>query len=279
MMADNLSSINGELANAICRLSTGGGNAKRELYTDGEEYIIEAKRPFVINGINIPTNRQDLLERSLLIELRPIPEQERKPVDRLQVDFEASRPKLLGTLLDGVVAGLRNLEKVRSSTKTLPRMADFALFAAAAMPAWGWKSEEFLEAYAERQSRLVEDAGNSDAVLVAIRDWIQGQRVQKFEGTSSSLLGLLKYFRQSETSTPGWIKEVGWPVEPSQLSRRIRAGSVGLRAMGVGFEEAGSTKLKLVRLWWGEKPSFENKPLSPEMEKLLREDADTRSLK
>lgn len=275
MMADNLSGISGEMADAICRLSTGGGNAKRELYSDGEEYIIEAKRPFIINGINIPTNRQDLLDRSLLVELPPIGESDRKPEDQLLADFEKARPSLLGVLLDGVVGGLRNSEALRAKVKTLPRMADFALFAAAAMRAWGLKSETFLDGYTEMRSQLVADAGRSDAVLSAVCDWIQGPKVQVFEGTATLLLTFLGLFKPQQTQDKAWVREVRWPKEANHLSRRIRSGASGLRAMGIGYEEAGTTKMKLIRLWWGEKrPSFTRKvvAMSPEMEKALRED-------
>jgi len=44
--------------------------------------------------------------------------------------------------------------------------------------------------------------------------------------------------------------------------------------LGVGYEKAGTTKEKLIRLWWGsEKPDFAGKPMSPEMAKRLCEDA------
>jgi len=253
IMSDNLSGIGADMADAICRLSTGGGNAKRELYSDGEEYIIEAKRPFILNGINIPTNRQDLLDRSLLVELQPITEASRKREETLWSEFETARPALLGALLDGVVAGLRHADDLASKVKSLPRMADFALFAGAAMRAWGWKSEAFLDGYSDMRSRLVADAGRSDAVLSAIAEWIQGSKVQDFEGTASELLVYLDIFRQCELKDHSWAKEVGWPKAANQLSRRVRSCAAGLRAMGVGYEEPKSTKLRQLRLWWGDK--------------------------
>jgi hypothetical protein len=53
--------------------------------------------------------------------------------------------------------------------------------------------------------------------------------------------------------------------------------------MGIGYEEAGTTKMRLIRLWWGDKkPSFAKKPkaLSPEaeaLEAMLREDCIQRA--
>lgn len=42
---DNLSHLPGWLSDAICRLSTGGGLGKRQLYTDQDEIILDAQRP------------------------------------------------------------------------------------------------------------------------------------------------------------------------------------------------------------------------------------------
>ena len=65
----------------------------------------------------------------------------------LEEKFLAAHPTILGALLDGVVAGLRGRAAARAAMKRKPRMADFAVFAAAAAPAFGWTAEQFLEAY------------------------------------------------------------------------------------------------------------------------------------
>jgi hypothetical protein len=49
---DNLSGIQQWLSDALCRLSTGGGFGTRQLYTDDEEILFDAKRPIILNGID-----------------------------------------------------------------------------------------------------------------------------------------------------------------------------------------------------------------------------------
>ena len=49
---DNLSAVPPWLSDALCRISTGGGFATRELYTNDEEYVINVARPIVMNGID-----------------------------------------------------------------------------------------------------------------------------------------------------------------------------------------------------------------------------------
>lgn len=48
---DNLSFISPAIADTLCRLSTGGGHAKRQLYTDMDEILFNVMRPIILNGI------------------------------------------------------------------------------------------------------------------------------------------------------------------------------------------------------------------------------------
>ena len=48
---DNVSGMPQWTSDALCRLSTGGSFATRQLYTDGDEMLFEASRPVILNGI------------------------------------------------------------------------------------------------------------------------------------------------------------------------------------------------------------------------------------
>ena len=54
---ENLSGISADLSDALCTISTGGGAASRQLYTNAEEAIIEAHNPVVLNGIGAVITR------------------------------------------------------------------------------------------------------------------------------------------------------------------------------------------------------------------------------
>ena len=69
---DNLSSVPIWLADALCRLATGGGFATRMLHADREETIFEASRPIILNGIPSLTDRADLADRAVCIHLAAI---------------------------------------------------------------------------------------------------------------------------------------------------------------------------------------------------------------
>ena len=59
---DNLSHVPAWLSDALCRLSTGGGFATRELYTDQEEIIFDSQRPVLLTSIEEVATRSDLLK-------------------------------------------------------------------------------------------------------------------------------------------------------------------------------------------------------------------------
>ena len=66
---DNLSHLPQDLADAACRLATGGGFGGRELYSDYDEAVFDATRPLVFNAIpDLGATRPDFLDRSLIID-------------------------------------------------------------------------------------------------------------------------------------------------------------------------------------------------------------------
>src|SRR5437763_1487406 len=156
---DNVSGLPIWLSDALCRLASGGSFAVRQLYTDDEEVLFEAARPILLNGIAEVISRPDLGDRAIFLTLAPIGEAQRRPENELWREFEIARPRILGALLDAVVHGLRALGRVYLDR--LPRMADFALWAAACETAL-WPAGTFARAY----------AANRRTAIVGL-DWIK----------------------------------------------------------------------------------------------------------
>ena len=115
---DNVSGLPAWISDTLCRLSTGGGFAVRQLYTDQDEVLFDATRPVILNGIEDIVTRPDLADRALFLGLEPIPEECRRPEQELWSAFENERPQILGVLLDALVHGLRRLPQTRLERPT-----------------------------------------------------------------------------------------------------------------------------------------------------------------
>jgi len=238
---DNVSSLEPWLSDCLCRLSTGGGFATRELYTDQDEVIFLAQRPVVLNGIEEIVTRSDLLDRSLLVELPLIPEDRRQRTSEFWRAFEAAQPRLLGALLDAVSTGLRRERQVQLAR--LPRMADFAVWATAAAPALGWSDDTFINAYMNNRSDAHEVALDVSPVAAVIRI-LADQR--DWTGTSAELLEEL-----TQLADEAIRRAKSWPATPRQLGAILRRLAPNLRAVGVevGFRnqrELGARRRQVV---------------------------------
>src|SRR5271169_4266732 len=143
---DNLSHLPDELADAACRLATGGGFGGRELYSDHDEAIFDATRPMVFNAIpDLGAARPDFLDRAVIVEFLDMKPELRRDEAQFWREFEEVRPRVLGALLDAATAGLRRLPTL--ALGDLPRMADFASWATACEAGVGIDSGEFLRIY------------------------------------------------------------------------------------------------------------------------------------
>jgi hypothetical protein len=225
---DNLSFVNADLSDAICRLATGGGFSTRKLYTDGEEYRIDVCRPVILNGIPSLAARPDLADRSIVLTLPPIADSQRRTEAEFWAEFNQRARYILGALLDAASAGLKNLPTTRLSCR--PRMADFAQWAVAAAPACGWHGQDFLDAYTGNRQAAVENTVEADAVAVVVRALAE----EDPEGWSGTGAGLLAEINRRTDMT--LQREKGWPRNAQRLADRLRRAQPGLRRLGTGVD-------------------------------------------
>ncbi len=230
LMFDNLSSVPAWLSDAFCRLSTGGGFATRQLHSDRDETIFAAQRPIVLNGIADLASRPDLADRALSITLPPIPDDQRREEREFWAAFETARPKILGALLDAVVAGLRHLPDTVLDRR--PRMADFATWAEACAPGFGWEPGEFLRDYEENRSDAVAAAAEASPLVPAIEAVLGRTELPAdgFDGTAAELLD-----RLGEVCSDAERKQRWFPNTASQVGSALRRVAPLLRSRGIEF--------------------------------------------
>lgn len=236
---DNLSSISIWLSDALCRLSTGGGFSTRKLYEDDEEMIVNAMRPILLNGIEGPATREDLLDRAILVNLLRIPPTQRVSEEQLNAEFEAARPRILGGLLTAMSAALRNYREVQ--LPKLPRMADFAIWATAAESALGLQPGEFMAAYTANRKAGNESAIEASPVGPPLFDWITAR--QNWAGTATALLAVLERELPDNNRRPK-----GWPSDPRALGGLLKRLAPHLREVGITVEFHRSRKQRTIHL-------------------------------
>ena len=201
---ENLSGLTAEQQDAFCTLSTGGGFASRQLYTNGEEHIMETKRPVVLNGIAVVATRPDLIDRVIHVDMPTIPPEARKDDADTSAAWERDRLLVFGALLDLFADALRLLPSVRLTHKQ--RLADFERFGEAVARALGFEPGEFQRQYAE---------------LVRA-------------GTAGQLYDLLNNQIIPDRST--------WPKSPKGLADQLRRIAPAYRAKGIEISHLGHSR-------------------------------------
>ena len=234
---DNLSGLPTWFSDTLCRLSTGEGFATRALYTNDEEVVIEASRPVILTGIENPSVRGDLAERSITIRLAPLADADRRTESELMATFEEAVPIIFGALLDGLSEGLRRYDEVR--LERMPRMADFCKWAVACESAY-WAPGTFTATYGDAQASATEDVLEASPVGLKLREWLE--EYATFDGTATELLGRLNEHRRDEKSP------LGWPANGSVMGKQLTRLAPSLRKLGITAELRRAKRGNLWRL-------------------------------
>ena len=224
---DNLSSLTSWISDSLCRLSTGGGFSTRQLYTDDEELIIDAKRPIILNSIEDIIHRSDLLDRSVIINLLPIDEKNRKSENDLMKSFEQDKADIFSGILDALSFVLKNIDACK--IEYLPRMADFGNLGHCIEKYMGWEDQGFLNAYYAMINQNNVTLLESDIVAIEIVKLMNGNH--PWTGSATELLRTLTSQAGDKVS-----KQRGFPKNARALSSKLRRIAPNLKAEDIQIE-------------------------------------------
>jgi hypothetical protein len=169
----------------------------------------------------------DLLDRCVLLNLPRIDEAKRIPEATLDRQFGEALPSILGGLLTAVSTALRNQSTVNLAT--LPRMADFAVWATAAESALGLTQGKFIEAYSANRAAGNETAIEASPVGRVLIEFVA--IVHKWAGTSTELMEELESRADQKTKS---LKS--WPKTARTLGSVVKRLAPNLREVGIGVE-------------------------------------------
>jgi len=226
---ENLSFLTPEQQDALCTLATGGGYATRQFYTNGDEHVLETKRPVMLNGINPVASQADLIERVISIEAPTIPADQRIDEQTIATNWALDYPTVFAGVLDLFSAALEILPKVKLKNKH--RMADFQLLGEAVALAMGHPAGHFTDIYSASVTdgigRSMETYGISNALQVLMAD----RAGKPWQGTALMLKADLEMLHGVDRSN--------WPKSPRGLAGQLKRITPGLRRLGIEVEHTG----------------------------------------
>ncbi|MBF0675116.1 hypothetical protein [Pseudomonas sp.] len=219
---ENVSHLSASMQDALCIVATGGGFAKRKLYSNFDESVIEVKRPIILNGIAVSVTAQDLVDRTISIELPVIAE--RREANEIWYEFELLAPSLLGALLNIAAKALEALPTIQLPPERRPRLLEYARLGMAVAQVMGGEPDDFLREFdASRQLSLLRTIDESP-VAMAIQELIKDHP----EGVTDSVKNLLILLEKYRS--PGCDS---WPRSPKGLGDAMRRAAPALRQFGI----------------------------------------------
>lgn len=180
---DNISKLNDDMSDLLCRTSTGSSFSKRKNFSDDEEKIFNLHTPVVLNGIGCFITRGDLLDRSIILNIPPISEDMRKTENEIRSGFYKDRPKIMAAIFDTISFAMKNYNSVNVK---LPRMADLTQWAVAAEPALGLSGGDFLRVYMQSIKNRRLDLFSTDTLALAVEKLLE--QINPWSGTATQLI-------------------------------------------------------------------------------------------
>jgi hypothetical protein len=237
---ENVSHLSHAMQDALCMLSTGAGFAKRKLYSDADESVIEAKRPIILNGISVAVTAQDLVDRTLSIETPTI--KERTETTKLQKNFDLISGKILGGLLDIVAQALYILPSIKLPPEEQPRLLEFVYFGMAIARVMGGTENDFLSQFNFAREESIARTIDASPVASVMIEWCETFSYTR-EMTVKDLYQTLEQNKPNHSDS--------WPRSPKGLADALRRLAPALRILGIECRSLGK---RGSHVYWEIKP-------------------------
>jgi hypothetical protein len=226
LMLDNQNSLPEWFQDTLCRLVTGESDSKRVLYSDDEDLVWSMQRAVLLNGINPPSERGDVQDRTLPIELERLDKNKRLPEDDYWLQFSLKHPELLGAVFDALAGALRERHTIKLAER--PRLADWGLYAAALYESQGWGVQAFVEDW--KKVEETQQQGTLDGSVVAQAVIVYMKDKDRVELPAAKLHDAIEKRVGDDLDLPF---DKTWPKTGRTLWKRIREVTPLLEAHGI----------------------------------------------
>lgn len=219
---ENISHLSPAMQDALCILSTGGGYAKRKLYSDADESVIQVKRPVAINGIACAVTAQDLIDRAVTVEAPTIID--RAESGDIHARFNLEWPRLLGALLDLMAGALARLPSIHLAPKDRPRLAEFARLGMAVAEELGQTGDAFLAQFKAGRNEAILRTIDASPVAAAVIAYLEANP-HGITDSASEIMKRMEAFKPARAEN--------WPWSPKGFADAMRRAAPALRQIGV----------------------------------------------
>lgn len=270
---DNVSNIDAEISDGLCRIATGGAISKRELYSDTTEVLHKAGNPIILNGITEFVTRPDLADRCFTVTLDFIDDTKKVSEEEMRRFYKENEAAILGCLYNHVTYALKYEETTKLNKS--PRLVDCAKWVMAAETGSSViKQGDFIAAYYQNIDDGISSTIEASPVAEAIVAFAKSNNF--WEDNARELLVVL------ETKVDEKIKRSKqWADSPKKLSNIIKRFAPQFRKLGIeiSFRRSHGKKLiaikSLSNLCTPHTPDNENTNKYNELSGVHRKTADT----
>jgi hypothetical protein len=236
LMLDNQNSLPEWFQDTLCRLVTGESDSKRVLYSDDEDLVWSMQRAVLLNGINPPTDRGDVQDRTLPIELERLDKRKRLPEDDFWMQFSLKHPELLGAVFEALSGALRERHTVQLEER--PRLADWGLYAAALYESQGWGVGTFVEDW--RGVEETQQQGTLDGSIVAQAVILYMKDKDRVELSAAKLHTAIETRAEDDLDLKD---DKTWPKTGRTLWKKIREVTPLLEVHGIRAYRSNNCKI------------------------------------
>ncbi len=215
---DNLSDITGEQSDSLCKAVTGASYSKRQNYSDADEIVLKFQRKIVLNGISVNIEHSDLARRSIHYFTERIPAEEKLTRSQVMDRFKEILPDLYGQIFFVLSEAIQHYEIVSKATKTIPGMAEFAIWGECISRALGNDEDQFLKNYDAKLEHNSDLLNENNCIISFLEHTFKGQNEAEITNQNGKWFSLLESYAVSEGIDK---KSRNYPKSSAQLKSWI----------------------------------------------------------
>lgn len=237
---DNMRQLKKDFSDLLAQAVTGGVYTKRQLYSNTEEVKIQLRNLVILTGIDVVATENDVLDRSIIINLSRMESDKIIPENILKKQFEKDKSKFLGACFKLLGIALNDKKKV-----TIPktRLSENFILMVKIGRALGYKDEETASIIWDNRSKA-NQISLEDNVVAQCVILLMGEVDSYCDSVGNLLLDLQEIAEQNP------MYKVNLPTQPNVLSRKLNQARTNLEEeYGIKYEIKNSGPNRKITIW------------------------------